>query len=146
MDLDTKFRVAGMSELVANKDFYLVAKANRLDNFTLWAAKIIDNGIWGALDPFNTEQAVWFNDFSSVKGYQGIDKFNQRPTGDWHPSNHPFIQQIALEAWKKANNTFLYCTQCGYSDPETMNEIEDFKSGMACPSCGIGPIRYTEGV
>ena len=145
MDLDTKFRVAGMSELVADKDFYLVAKANRLDNFTLWAAKIIDNGIWKTLDPFNKEQANWINEFSDVKGYKEIDKVSKRPTGDWHPSNHPFIQQIAIEAWKKARDSFLYCTTCGYFDQDTMNEIEDFKSGMACPSCGMGPIRYTEG-
>lgn len=111
MSLDGYFKAAGKVELKKQEDFLLVARANRLDNFTLWASRHVEGGIVEAVITDMDKHCEWFNAFCAVPGYKGMEDvegsygrvLGKRWNGAFHPDAHPFIQAIVKECWEEAN-------------------------------------------
>jgi hypothetical protein len=92
MTLNELLRKAGIEALEKEPKVKLVAQANGLSHFAVWAAKFVDDGIVGAIDLDNDEHCEWLNSYCRETKSRNVNDFSY---------NHPFVKSIIKEVWEK---------------------------------------------
>jgi len=98
--LDRRFSAAGEDAVRKHPNARLVATANELDKFTLWASGLIDDGIVGAVDVEDDEHADWLNSYVHNKEARHPNNDRYREEG-YRPYCHPFVRAIAERVYKE---------------------------------------------
>lgn len=104
------FRKAAYTAGLNAKDAKLIARANHVDNFTLWISGELEYAIIGALDWDNHDQVEWFNDYCR---------------GDPPKHRKPLIIQVAEELHRYFNDDSS--EQQGFTteaDPDGVNKAK----------------------
>jgi hypothetical protein len=87
-------RMEGLAELEVRKqaDAALIANANSLENFSLWASGIIIDAVVGAINPCDKSEGDWLNVFCAHKSMREDERYS--------PHKHPFVKKVSGWAWE----------------------------------------------
>jgi len=96
-DITDRLEIQAYTALLREWDCALVAKVNDLEEFTLWASRMAESAMIGALDLNRDKECDWFNVYCYHPKYR-----QERDNG--RAEYHPFIRRICKKVWEEYRN------------------------------------------